>query len=394
MRRLTGVLCGVLLLVAGCGTAGFSGLYNTPLPGGADLGDHPYRITAQFADVLDLVPQAAVKVNDVPIGRVDSVELAPDTRSAIVHMSINGDLKMPENSFAQLRQSSLLGEKFVQLAEPAGEPAAAPLREGSVIPLARTNRNPEVEEVLGALSLLLNGGGVNQLADITRELNHALTGNEAEIRALLARVDRIATELDGQKSEIIRAIDGLNRLSGTLVAQTANLTTALEDLAPGMAVVTQQRDQLVGMLQSLDRLSGVAVDTIDASRESLLADLRALAPTLSKLAEAGTNLPEALKILPTYPLPDVAGDVVKGDYANVTARIDLNLDAIFQNIANSGKFPSIELPSNNQSSTQVAAPPLPIPQPATPQAQTQPDPVTGLLPGLSDLLGNLLGGTP
>ena len=29
-----------------------------------------------------------------------------------------------------------------------------------IIGLDRTNRNPEVEEVLGALSLLLNGGGV------------------------------------------------------------------------------------------------------------------------------------------------------------------------------------------------------------------------------------------
>ena len=386
MRRLTGALCGVLLLVAGCGPAGFSGLYHTPLPGGADLGDHPYRITAQFADVLDLVPQAAVKVNDVPIGRVDEIRLAPDTKSAIVTMSVNGDVRMPGNSFAQLRQSSLLGEKFVELAEPAGEAAsAAPLREGSVIPLSRTNRNPEVEEVLGALSLLLNGGGINQLADITRELNHALTGNEAEIRALLARVDEIATELDGQRSEIIRAIDGLNRLSGTLAAQTANLTTALTDLAPGMAVVTQQRDQLVGMLQSLDRLSGVAVGTIEGSRESLLADLRALAPTLSKLAEAGTNLPEALKILPTYPLPDVAGDVVRGDYANVTARLDLNLDAIFGNIANSGKVPSVQLPSDD-TTTRASAPPLPIPQPpASPVASA---------PGLGGLLGSLLGGTP
>ncbi|MDQ0380051.1 MCE family protein [Amycolatopsis thermophila] len=393
MRRLTGVLCGVLLLVAGCGSAGFSGLYNTPLPGGADLGDHPFRITAEFADVLDLVPQAAVKVNDVAIGRVDTIELAPDTRSAIVRMSVNGDLKMPENSFAQLRQSSLLGEKFVQLAEPAGEAAAGALHEGSVIPLARTNRNPEVEEVLGALSLLLNGGGVNQLADITRELNHALTGNEAEIRALLSRVDRLATELDGQKTEIVRAIDGLNRLSGTLVAQTANLTNALDNLAPGMAVVTQQRDQLVGMLQSLDHLSGVAVDTINASRDSLVADLRALQPTLSKLAEAGTNLPEALKILPTYPLPDVAGDVIRGDYANVTARIDLNLDSIFQNIANSGHFPTIDLPGGNPGAAQTADVPLPLTPQQTAPTGTQQQP-TGLLPGVTGLLGSLLGGTP
>ncbi|SFK37960.1 phospholipid/cholesterol/gamma-HCH transport system substrate-binding protein [Amycolatopsis sacchari] len=388
MKRLLGVL-GVVLLLGGCGTGGFAGLYSTPLPGGADLGDHPYHVTAQFADVLDLVPQASVKVNDVAVGRVDKIDLAPDTRSAIVSMRVNGDVKLPANAYADLRQSSLLGEKFVQLREPESG-AEGTLADGAVIPLQRTNRNPEVEEVLGALSLLLNGGGVNQLADITRELNKALTGNEAEIRALLSRVDQLATELDGQKSEIIRAIDGLNRLSSTLVGQTANLTNALDNLAPGLKVLTEQRDQLVGMLQSLDTLSGVAVDTIDKSKAQLIDNLKALTPTLTQLAEAGQNLPTALKILPTYPLPDVAGEVVRGDYANVRARLDLDLSAILQNIANAGRV-QISTPAGTiglGQGTSSSAPPLPLPQQTAPPPETE-APSGGLL---GDLLGSLLGG--
>ncbi|GHF82060.1 phospholipid/cholesterol/gamma-HCH transport system substrate-binding protein [Amycolatopsis bartoniae] len=388
MKRLLGVLV-VVLLLGGCGTGGFSGLYDLPLPGGADLGDHPYHVSARFADVLDLVPQASVKVNDVAVGRVDKIELAPDTRSAIVDMRVNGDVKLPANSYADLRQSSLLGEKFVELREPASG-AEGTLTDNAVIPLDHTNRNPEVEEVLGALSLLLNGGGVNQLADITRELNKTLTGNEAEIRALLSRVDQLATELDGQKSEIIRAIDGLNRLSSTLTGQTANLSNALDNLAPGLQVLTQQRDQLVGMLQSLDTLSGVAVNTIDQSKDQLIDNLKALTPTLTKLAEAGQNLPTALKILPTYPLPDVAGDVVKGDYANVKARVDLDLSGILQNIENAGRV-QIDTPAGTigiGQGTSSSAPPLPLPQeqpaPTTPSTQDG-----GLL---GNLLGSLLGG--
>ncbi|TVT34631.1 MCE family protein [Amycolatopsis rhizosphaerae] len=387
MKRIP-ILAAVLLLAAGCGTGGFDGLYNTPLPGGAELGDHPYRITAQFADVLDLVPQASVKVNDVPVGRVDRIDLAPDTRSAIVAMTVNGDVHLPANAYADLRQSSLLGEKFVELREP-GKGATGALADGAAIPLERTNRNPEVEEVLGALSLLLNGGGINQVRDITRELNKALTGNEAEIRALLSRVDRLATELDGQKSEIIRAIDGLNRLSSTLVGQTANLSNALDNLAPGLAVVNEQRDQLVGMLQSLDRLSGVAVDTIGKSRDQLIDNLKALTPTLTKLAEAGQNLPTALKILPTYPLPDVAGEVIKGDYANVRARVDLDLDSIVQSLVNAGKF---SVPGTTKTTTTATngtgttgntgntanLPPLPLQSTGQPQSS-------------GDLLGGLLG---
>jgi phospholipid/cholesterol/gamma-HCH transport system substrate-binding protein len=140
------------------------------------------------------------------------------------------------------------------------------------------------------------------------------------------------------------------------------------------------------MLQSLDTLSGVAVTTIDQSKAQLLDNLRALAPTLTKLADAGSNLPTALKILPTYPLPDVAGDVVKGDYANVTARLDLDLDSILQNVENAGKIPGTTIPIP----APAAPPPLPLPGDSGTAALP---PVVGQVTGqLGGLLGSLLGG--
>ena len=50
-------------------------VYSLPLPGGADLGDDPYAVTVEFNDVLDLVPQSAVKVDDVTVGRVEDISL-------------------------------------------------------------------------------------------------------------------------------------------------------------------------------------------------------------------------------------------------------------------------------------------------------------------------------
>ncbi|MGK3203994.1 MCE family protein [Amycolatopsis sp. MEPSY49] len=378
MKRLAGVLAGVLVLAA-CSDGGFNGLYGTPLPGGADVGDHPYHVTALFTDVLDLVPQSSVKVNDVAVGRVDKISLTPDTRSALVAMTVNGDIALPANARAELKQSSLLGEKFVELSVPTAEPATGHLGDGAQIPLGRTNRNPEVEEVLGALSLLLNGGGVEQIQKISHELNDALSGNEPEIRALLSRVDELATQLDGHRTEILRAIDGLGKLSQTLAGQTQNLTNALDNLAPGLKVVTDQRDQLVGMLNALNTLSGVAVDTVTKSRDQLVANLKALQPTLTKLGEAGSNLPNALQILLTYPFPDYAGNVVKGDYANVEANVNLDLDTLISNFTNSSQ-PPIALPSGQPS---TIAPPLPLPDLGSVPQSAGPD----LLGGLLGLIG-------
>ena len=73
-RRL-GALAAGLVLLSGCG---FRGAYSFNLPGGADVGDHPYTVQIQFADVLDLVPQSGVRVADVPVGRVTGIKLKDD----------------------------------------------------------------------------------------------------------------------------------------------------------------------------------------------------------------------------------------------------------------------------------------------------------------------------
>jgi phospholipid/cholesterol/gamma-HCH transport system substrate-binding protein len=387
MRRVA--LASVLLL-SGCSVGGFGGLYNTPLPGGADVGDHPYEVTAQFGDVLDLVPQASVKVNDVAVGRVAKVELAPDNKMALVTMVVNGAVSLPANAGADLRQSSLLGEKYVQLRQPVGEAPQGQLGNGSVVPLDRTNRNPEVEEVLGALSMLLNGGGVAQLHTIIDELNQALAGNETEIRELLSNVNTVVSTLDGQRDDIVRAIDGLNRLSGTLVNQTGNLTNALDNLSPGLKVLEEQRGQLVAMLRALDTLSGVAVDTINRSKADLVADLKALEPTLRKLVETGDSLPVALEYLVTYPYPSYAVNAVRGDYFNVDAKLSLDFAELINNLSNSGQ--TILAPPGQPYGNNQGAVPLPLPVPILPDLLPENAiPPPGQSP-LGGLLGTLLGG--
>jgi phospholipid/cholesterol/gamma-HCH transport system substrate-binding protein len=330
-----------LFTAAGCG---FTGIYDLPLPGGADVGDHPYRVKVQFSDVLDLVPQSGVKVNEVPVGRVDEINLASDGWTAEVTLLVNGDVALPANALAKLRQSSLLGEKYIELSAPPAGEARGKLADGALIPLNRTNRNTEVEEVLGALSMLLNGGGVGQLQKISRELNNALAGNETNVRNALDNVTTFVSTLDSSRSEITRAIDGLNRLAGTLNTQRDQIAGAIDNLGPGLRVLADQRSQLVTMLQALDSLSGVAVDTVHKSQADIVADLKALMPTLQKLGEAGNDLPKALELLVTIPFSDEAVNDVRGDYFNLFAKVDLNLQTVIDNLSRSRNNPLGDLP--------------------------------------------------
>ena len=327
LARVAALVCVGALSLTGCDF----NVYSLPLPGGADLGEDPYAVTVQFHDVLDLVPQSAVKVDDVTVGKVDKIDL--DGYTAEVTVLIRKDVKLPDNAEAQIRQTSLLGEKFVSLAPPASGPSSEPLGNGDVIPLDRTGRNPEVEEVLGAMSLLLNGGGVAQLKTISSELNKALEGREDNVRSVLDQLDTFMTQIDDNKEAIVQAIESLNRLAVSLKEQKGAITLALDEMPQALASINRQRDDLVSMLQALSDLSSVGTRVIRDSKVATIDSLEALAPTLTKLAEAGDSLPKSLQVFLTYPFVDAvvgknpaqARNLHMGDYTNLSVQLDLDL---------------------------------------------------------------------
>ncbi len=342
VRTVWRLLLVVLVSAVGLAGCGYQSVQEVPLPGGAVLGDHPYTVTALLSNVVDLVPNASVRTNDVPVGVVREVRLAPDGWTAEVQMSVNGDISLPANAMAALRQTSLLGEKYVELSDPTMGRPEGKLADGAVIPLDRTDVGAQVEEVLGALSLLLNGGGVEKIQTISRELNAAMSGNEDQIRALVDNLNVFVGTLNQQRGDIVRALDSVDRLSRTLVTQRAQIANVLDNLQPGLDVLNQQRGLLVGTLQSLQRLSGVATDVINRSQANTVADLQRLEPILGNLIASGDALPGSLQILLTIPFADNSLNVIKGDYANIDVSVDLSLTDILTNITNSSTVPGVD----------------------------------------------------
>jgi phospholipid/cholesterol/gamma-HCH transport system substrate-binding protein len=387
------------LLLSGCS---FHGLYSVSLPGGADLGAKPYHVTVVFGDVLDLVPQSAVKVNDVTVGKVESISL--DGWKAKVTMAVNSDVHLPANSTAQLGQTSLLGEKYVALVAPAKGKGKGTLTDGATV--QSSGRGVEVEEVLSALSLLLNGGGVTQLQTINRELGKAMQGREGSLRNLLTQLDRFVGGLDEQRSEVVRALTSVNQLAATLAKQRKILTTALDKIPPALKILADQRGELTKMLTALNRLGKVGVQVINGSKEATVADLKALQPTLTTLAQAGSALPNSLELLLTYPFPENAPDDIRGDYTNVYITADLDLHDVLDNILkgpNTQTLQGGDQPTTNPSSSPSAQPSsTPSTKSTAPPAQKQqksaPPQLPGNLPqlptviGLPPVLGQILEG--
>lgn len=334
-----------LVAVAGLVLSGCSAnLEDYTLPGGAELGDDPMSISVQFADVLDLVVQSSVKVNGLDAGRVTEIGLADDGWTAEVQLLLRDDITLPANAHASIQQTSLLGEKFVQLTEPETVAPSGRLTSGDVIPLDDTRTATDIEQVLGALSLLLNGGGVQQIQPIVEELRVLAEGREDDIAETLRSADELISGLNRQRDSITQALEGVNELSTRANAQREQIEAALDQLPAGIAVLESQRPQLVEMLQRVDELGEVGSDILLESREDLIRDLRALRPILQELGKVTPEFIDVVGFVPTFPFPDSAMTATIGNSANVFISLDLTLSEVLRNLGANQPEPHAQIP--------------------------------------------------
>lgn len=326
MKRLlaAGLALVAMSAIPGCQ---WRGLNSLALPGTKGHGDGSYTIQAELPDVVTIQQNSRVRVADLNVGNVTKIEAR--NWHALVTMRIDGDVHLPANSTAKVGQTSLLGSMHIELAPPTDEPARGELTDGSLIPLSRAGNYPTTEQTLASVSVLLNGGGLGQLQDITRSFATALAGRENDLRSLLTQMDTFITALNNQTGDIIAATEKLNALAGQVAARNATVDNALSTIPQALAVLADSRVKLAEAIDALGKFSAIAASTVDQTKESLVNNLRNLAPPLRALADAGPALTKGLDFLSTYPwVKSNIPNWVRGDFANITLVIDLTLSRI------------------------------------------------------------------
>jgi len=327
----------MILVTAGISGCGWRGLNSLPLPGTQGNGPGAFVIQAQMPDVNNIQPNSRVRVADVTVGHVSKIER--QGWHALVTMQLNGDVKLPANATAKIGTTSLLGSYHIELAPPKDQPPQGKLRDGSLIPLSHGGAYPNTEQTLAALSLVLNGGGVGQIQDITEAFSTAFRGREQDLRSLIGQLDKFAAYLNDQKGDIIAATESLNNLVGKFAAEQPVLDRALATIPDALAVLNGDRDQLVEAADQLGKFSALTVDSVNKTKENLVKELQQVGPVLESLANAGPSLTRSLSLLLTFPFPnETFENFQRGDYANLTAIVDLTLSRIDQGIFTGTRF--------------------------------------------------------
>ena len=322
-RRASALAVSAVVLTS-CGS--WKGIANVPLPGGPGTGGDAMTIYVQIPDTLALNVNSRVRVADVFVGTVRAIELK--NWVATLTLGIQPGIDLPSNALARIGQTSLLGSQHVELEAPP-DPSPQQLRDGDTIPLKNASAFPTTERVLASIATILTGGGIPNLEVIQTEVNNLLTGRAEQIRDFLGRLDVFTDELNQQRQDLTRAIDSTNRLLNIVVDRNDTLDRVLTEFPPLIEHFAETRDLFADAVVALGRISTSADETLSAADADLRANLNNLQRPLKQLAKASPYLTGALKLMLTIPFNiDTVPNLIRGDYINVSATIDLTLSMV------------------------------------------------------------------
>jgi ABC-type transporter Mla subunit MlaD len=290
MKRLAAIIA---MLAAG-----------TVLVLGTGAGDGgSYRVRAIFDNAFGLISGEDVKIAGVKVGKVDSLDVTPQQKAAVVLRIDNGDFQdFRADASCTIRPQSLIGEKFVECkpTQPraAGEPVAPPLPQikhgdgagqrlialehnSSPIDLDLINnivRRPYAERlsiILGELGTAVAGRG-QDLNDAIRRANPALQQTDRVLRILaeqnqqladLARdSDAVIAPLAPDRARVSDSIVQSNSVAQATAERGADLERTFERLPPFLT-------ELRPTMKRLGALSDQATP--------VLSDLGAVAPSIN-----------------------------------------------------------------------------------------------------------------
>jgi phospholipid/cholesterol/gamma-HCH transport system substrate-binding protein len=273
-----------------------------------------FYVTYFDESVQGLEVDSPVKYRGVFTGRVERIEVAPDSKLIKVILKIESGQKLDQNIVAQLKSVGITGSRFVELDQKReGEPDLSPsLSFPSGYPII-ASKPSEIRGLIGGFDAIINQikaldlegiagkikatlDNINQSvkdADVER-ISQTINSSFEKMEKILEdqRWDKILASADATSQSMNRLLDKtdrtLNRVEGIVIGKEETIKTALDNFSGAM----EKANILLNKSTSL-------VSGTDASISEMMQHLLVAARNLELASQNLTQLMELLADQPS-----------------------------------------------------------------------------------------------
>lgn len=240
----------------------------------------PVTVVAERAGLV-MNAQAKVKMRDVEVGRVSSIEELPDGRAAIQLAIDSAEIaSIPENVDVNVAASTVFGAKYVQLVPPA-EASRRPLRAGQTV--AAEHVTVEINTLFQKLTTLVSAIEPTKLNTTLTALATALSGRGDKLGQAITDMNSALAELDPSLPNLSHDVSVAPTVLNTFADVAPDLMHVLGNSSRLSGTVVDQQANLDRFLVSVIGVAGTGNDVVGGNRQRLTDALRLLVPTTDLL---------------------------------------------------------------------------------------------------------------
>ena len=282
--RAVGMLLGALVvsLTAACSLDPT----RLPVPGSYIPGD-VYKIKVEFSSVLNLPGRAKVDFGGVRVGVLDRVELVGNT--AVAYVDISRSVKLPQNTRAELRQATVLGDIYIALMPP-DNPTPALLGNGDTIPLRNTVPADNIEDILRGVSNLVTGGTLNTLQETLVNFNSAFPKDPAEQDRIRLKLANVLRDLAANQGTIDEILDSTETVTRTVINDTGVLDRLMADGPTRLTAMSGVLPNVIQLLVYLQDLGRGGTELLVPHTGDFIQMLSYVTPLIGSIATADTTV--------------------------------------------------------------------------------------------------------
>jgi phospholipid/cholesterol/gamma-HCH transport system substrate-binding protein len=258
-----------------------------------------HKVTAYFSTAVGLYPGDDVRIVGVPVGTIDKIE--PRAGDVKVTMTVDGDVKVPENAKALLIAPNLVSARFVQLA-PAytGGPVMADGAEIGPDQTAVPIEWDDVKEQLTQLSAQLGpeNGVQGPLTEFVNQAADTFDGNGDTFRRALRELSQTAGRLGDSRTDLFGTIRNLQILVNALSKSNEQIVQFSNHVASVSQVLADASSDLDITLGTLNTALTDVKGFLGDSNEALIGQVNKLTDFTDILTEHSDDIEQILHVTP------------------------------------------------------------------------------------------------
>ena len=233
---------------------------------------------------LQLARFGDVRLHGVLVGQVRSI--SQDGKQAQIRLGLRPSAArtIPDNVTVEIRPTTLFGQKYVALIDPA-EPSASPLHDGSVIPSSRVTTNVELQQVLATLFPLLRSIRPADLNTTLYAIATALQGRGEQLGRTITDLNSYLRSVNAHLPTVEKDLNLLASVSRTYSLAAPDLVRLLSNATVTARTVVEKKPDLIGFVDATTSLAVTGTGILVTNGDAIVTEAR-LARPLTALLDA------------------------------------------------------------------------------------------------------------